>query len=109
MKLELNSITFKITFTGGPKKNIEEGEWGRPFESTNPKGDPCKKLISYKVDHELGLCILMNLEVESNGKKDISNVTRYLRDGECIMQMGPKLSKKDGESMVQAERIFKKV
>ena len=109
MQLELTPSTFKVTFTGGPKKVVEEGEWGVAFESTNPKGDACNKLFTYSVDPEIGLCFLMKLEVEKNGGKDVSNVTRYLKDGEMVMRMGPKVSVKDGKTMVQAERIFKKI
>ena len=47
--------------------------------------------------------------MEKKGKpSDISKVTRYLLNGELVMKMGPKLSKKDGKTMVEADRIFKR-
>ena len=109
MDLALTPTTFKIVFTGGPKKVIEEGDWGVPFDSTNPKGDPVVKTFTHSIDPELGLYFLMKLEVERKGAADVSNVTRYLQDGEMVMRMGPKLSAKDGKTMVQAERVFRKV
>ncbi|GMH99492.1 hypothetical protein TrVE_jg3875 [Triparma verrucosa] len=104
MIIELSATGFKFTMSGGPKSKVEEGQWNVTFPSTNPRGDEIMNTTTYRIDESKGLCLETKLKNEERGTEDV--LTRYIRDGECVLQLGPKLSLKDGKSNIMGERIF---
>ncbi|GMH91962.1 hypothetical protein TL16_g12209 [Triparma laevis f. inornata] len=106
MTIELTDATFKISMTGGQKTKVDEGEWGVPFKGQNPRGDALLVTTTYRIDKSKGLCVVTTSKNELRGNVEL--MTRYMKDGECVLLVGPKISVKDGKTEVSSERFFKR-
>jgi hypothetical protein len=91
--------------SGGPKPpKVEEGQWGVPLKTTNPRGFEGDLLMTYQV-HPDGSLVVHSKLTTANG---VDVLSRYMQGDELILKIGPRVSAKDGKTLVEMKRIFKR-
>jgi len=96
---------FDITMLGGPKAVTNVGRFNIPMKVKDPRGQEGMLSLTY-TKHPITNVVVIHNRFETKEGTDVGS--RFIIDGELHMKMGPKISSKDGVTICEAVRIFKR-